>query len=138
MKRSRGIFIRQWSDRKKKMEVPLFNSYLFVLTTEDKIADILQTPGVSWNIRYNDKPAVLRQEEMNIIERFLLSGLFIETRHSEQLSEGDPVKVIDGPLKGLTGRVLRSSSGDKFLVLLASIQQNITVAIDTMVLKLLK
>src|SRR6185369_3363320 len=79
--------MRQWSDRKKKVEVPLFNSYIFVFESEGKIQDILQAPGVSWNIRHNNKPAVLRQEEKEIIQRFVSSGLFIETGHSQSLTE---------------------------------------------------
>ncbi len=153
MKRSRETFLvkrgfevflplqkvmRQWSDRKKKVETPLFNSYLFVYESEDKISDILQTPGVSWNIRYNDKPAVLRENEMITIQRFLSSGLFIETGYDQKLGQGDAVKVIDGPLKGLTGSVIRHSAGEKFIVMLESIQQNIIVSIDPAVLKLLK
>ena len=130
--------MRQWSDRKKKVETPLFNSYIFVFESEDRIQEIIQTPGISWNIRHNDKPAFLRQEEMEIIKRFLASGLFIETGLDQQLTAGDAVEVIDGPLKGLKGRVIRHSSGDKFFVLLESIQQNVVVAIDPIVLKLLK
>ena len=61
--------MRQWSDRKKKVEAPLFNSYIFVLEVEYKISMILQTPGVAWNIRFNSKPAVLRTQELETIER---------------------------------------------------------------------
>src|SRR5882757_10987074 len=119
--------MRQWSDRKKKVEVPLFNSYIFVFESEDKIQQILQAPGVSWNIRHNDKPAVLREEELDIIQRFLSSGFFVETGSVEALTAGDTVEVIDGALKGLRGSVIHSSAGDKFSVLLESIQQNIIV-----------
>ncbi len=144
LKREYEVFLplqkvmRQWSDRKKKVEAPLFNSYIFVFESEDKITSILQTPGISWNIRHNDKPAVLRTEEMDIIKRFLTSGLFIESGNAEPLGEGDAVEVIDGPLRGLRGKVLRSASGNKFIVLLESIQQNIMVEIDPVVLTLLK
>ena len=130
--------VRQWSDRKKKVEVPLFNSYIFVHDTFDKIPQILQTPGISWNIRYNDKPAVLRDEELNIIQRFLSSGFFIETSSAPSLNAGDEVEVIDGALKGLKGRVIHSSAGDKLSVLLESIQQNIIVTIDPVALKIVR
>lgn len=130
--------MRQWSDRKKKVTTPLFNSYIFVYTSEDKVAEIVQLPGISWNIRYNNKPAVLREEEIEIIKRFLSSGLFVETGSEQTLMEGDLVEVIDGPLKGLRGSILRSSTGNKFMVMLESIQQNIMVDIDPVVLRLLK
>ena len=130
--------MRQWSDRKKKVEVPLFNSYIFVFESEDQISDILQVPGISWNIRYNNKPAELRPDELEVIKRFLDSGLFVETEKSERVNVGDVVEVIDGPLKGLKGNVVRSAAGNKFFVVLESIQQNIMVEIDPLVLKPIK
>src|SRR5690349_12724362 len=57
--------LRQWSDRKKKVEVLLFNSYIFVFETESKIPEILAVPGVAWNIRYNNKPAQLHAKELD-------------------------------------------------------------------------
>src|SRR5690242_5763495 len=70
--------VKQWSDRKKKVVTPLFNSYIFVQTYEHEIPSILATPGLSWNVRYNGKPAELRQEELELIIRFVSTGLFIE------------------------------------------------------------
>jgi transcriptional antiterminator NusG len=127
--------MRQWSDRKKKIETPLFNSYIFVFESEDNLAEILQTPGISWSIRYNDRPAFLREEEVDIIQRFLSTGYFIETHTAPSLETGDAVEVIDGALKGLKGHVIHAASGDKFSVLLESIQQNIVITIDPVALK---
>jgi transcription termination/antitermination protein NusG len=127
--------MRQWSDRKKKVEVPLFNSYIFVLESEDKIPMVLQTPGVAWNIRHNNKPAVLHPKELETIKRFLASGLLLESRQLEKLEVGDPVEVIDGPLRGMMGHLLKTSEGDKFTIGLESIGQTIIVRIEPTVLR---
>ncbi len=127
--------LRQWSDRKKKVETPLFNSYIFVKESEDKINTILQTPGISWNIRYNGKPAYLRQEELDLIQRFLASGFFVEATTVSDMEKGDAVEVIDGPLKGLRGNILSTSEGNKFSVVLESISYNMVVSIEPFLLK---
>lgn len=127
--------MRQWSDRKKKIEVPLFNSYVFVHSTEDKIPTVLQTPGIAWNIRHNNKPAILHPRELETIKRFLLSGLFIESYLGEDLLKGDIVEIQDGPLKGLKGKVERTSEGEKFTVALESIGYSLLVTLDPVVLK---
>lgn len=127
--------MKQWSDRKKKVETPLFNSYIFVLESEDKIVNILQTPGIAWNIRYNDKPAELRPKELSTIQRFLESGLLLETGPIEKLNPGDFVQVVDGPLKGMMGQVLKTKEDTKFLVALDSIGQSLLVTIDSTLLK---
>lgn len=127
--------MRQWSDRKRKVEVPLFNSYIFVFESEDQISTVLQTPGISRNIRFNDKPAVLRTEEMELIQRFISTGLFVETRSEQELVKGDSVEIIDGPLKGMRGFVTRTSDGERFSVLLESIHQNMIIMLDPIVLR---
>jgi transcription antitermination factor NusG len=127
--------MKQWSDRKKKVEVPLFNSYIFVHDTEDKIPLILQTPGMAWNIRHNNKPATLLPREFELINRFLVSGLFVETGSAEEFEKGDAVEIIDGPLKGLKGSVVRTAEGDKFLISLESIGHSLKVTLDPIVLK---
>lgn len=127
--------MRQWSDRKKKVEVPLFNSYIFVYDTEDKVPFIVQTPGIAWAIRHNDKPAILQANEMETIQRFLTSGLLLESQPYESLQTGDPVTVADGPLKGMLGHIMKTAEGEKFTVALESIGQALLVRIDPAILK---
>ena len=127
--------VRQWSDRKKKVDVPLFNSYIFVYDTEDKIANIVTTPGIAWNIRHNNRPAILHPKEYELINRFLDSGLFIESGTGEKFLKGDEVEIVDGPLKGLYGAIYRTDEGDKFSILLESIGHSLVVTLDPVVLK---
>ena len=127
--------LRQWSDRKKKVETPLFNSYIFVHEFEHKIHEVLKVPGISWNIRHNGKPAVLRQKELELIRRFLESGLLIETTSVANLEPGDKVKVMDGPLRGASGYYTGPYSEEKFYVILESIDQVMRVSIDKRLLE---
>jgi transcription antitermination factor NusG len=128
--------MRQWSDRKKKVEIPLFNSYIFVFDSEDKIPFIVQTPGIAWNIRHNNKPAVLHPQELETIQRFLSSGFFLESGAGEKFYPGDSVEVIDGPLKGMLGTLIKTPDGDRFTVALESIGQTILVRLDSRTLKM--
>lgn len=127
--------VRQWSDRKKKLEVPLFNSYIFVFENTSTIPEILQIPGIAWNIRYNQQPAILRVEELEMIKRFLVTGLTIETSAVEKFEHGEKVKVIDGPLKGFSGILVGNKGNEKFSVILQSIDQQLKVKIDKRLLK---
>jgi transcriptional antiterminator NusG len=128
--------MRQWSDRKKKVEVPLFNSYIFVRDHQHRIADILQTPGVAWNIRHNGKPAILREEEFQLIQRFIHTGYFLEaTGEVETFSVGDRAKIIDGPLAGLSGILTGEDKNQRFNVLLEGIQQVIQVQMPAALLQ---
>ena len=127
--------VRQWSDRKKKVEVPLFNSYLFVYEHESKIPEILKTPSVAWNIRHNGKPAYLREEAMATIKRFIDTGLFLETFSTDKLTIGDEVEVMDGPLRGVQGILTGEYNEEKFSIIMETIDQVISVSIDKKLLK---
>ncbi len=127
--------VRHWSDRKKKLEVPLFNSYIFVRDHESRIPEILQIPGISWNIRHNGKPAVLRDNELELIRNFISTGLFLETAGTADLVIGDKVEVIDGPLRGAVGVLSGEYNAQKFTVIMDSIDQAIKIDIDKTVLK---
>jgi transcription termination/antitermination protein NusG len=127
--------MRQWSDRKKKVEVPLFNSYIFVKEHEHKIAEILKTPGVAWNIRHNGKPAILREEEFQLIQRFIHTGYFLEASGEVEVFQvGDRAKIIDGPLAGITGILTGQDKNQRFNILLEGIQQVIQVQLPASLL----
>lgn len=127
--------MRQWSDRKKKVEVPLFNSYIFVRDHEYRIADILKNPGVAWNIRHNGKPAVLREDEFQLIRRFITTGYFMEASGEvASFAIGDRAKIIDGPLAGLSGTLTGEDKNQRFNILLEGIQQVIQVQIPAALL----
>lgn len=127
--------MKQWSDRKKKIEVPLFNSYIFVFETVDRIPLVLQTPGVAWNIRHNNRPAVLHPKELDLIRQFLNSGLLIDVNQKTDFQIGDAVEIMDGALKGVKGNLIRTASGDRFALSLESIGASFQVEINSLVLK---
>lgn len=126
--------IRQWSDRKKKIEVPLFSSYIFVKTEESKVREICTVPGVAWPIRHNGKPAILQLREYELIKRFLATGLTIEVEPLEGFKQGDYVQVMDGPLKGAVGQVTAENPG-RLTIILEAIGQVIRVELNPYILK---
>lgn len=127
--------IRQWSDRKKKVTVPLFRSYIFVNEDESQVERILQTPGIAWNVRHNEKPAILQERERDLIQRFLSTGLYIETESIPEINNGELVRVIDGALKGVEGRVVQSSTGEKFSVTLSVLGNSMLIKLDARLLE---
>ena len=131
--------VKQWSDRKKKVQIPLFNSYIFVRDHESQIGKILQTiPTISWNIRHNGKPAVLRDQEMDTIRRFLETGLTLETQPIDNLNTGDKVEVMDGPLRGSVGILTGDFNEQKFSIVIETIDQMLTANLPKHILKKLE
>ncbi len=87
---------RQWSDRKKKVEVPLFNSYVFVRLAENNRNAVFQSSGVVRYLFWLSKPAIVREEEINVIKKWLNASN--DTDFSiECYKIGDAVKIDSGP-----------------------------------------
>ncbi len=97
--------IRQWSDRKKKVKVPLINSYLFIKIPAHRRDEVLQDPGVVRFIFWLGKPAEVREEEIEAIKDILDYGSDIQVSNDE-FKKGQLVKIAEGTFKGLDGEVL--------------------------------
>ena len=62
---------RKWSDRFKVVEEPLFKSYVFVHIREKEMSAVRQVSGVINFVYWNNKPATIKDEEVDQIKRFL-------------------------------------------------------------------
>ncbi len=118
---------RQWSDRKKIVEVPLFTSYVFVNISPDERLNVLQTDGVLNFVHYLGKPAVIRDEEIALIKSYLQEDEAIVTVQSAQsFRENDKVIVSQGVFMDNSGTIIRSSN-KKVYVRLESLGQIMVV-----------
>ncbi len=114
---------RQWSDRKKIIEDPLFKSYVFVHIAAEERLMVLQTEGVLNFVHYLNKPAVIRDEEIALIKSYLLEGIAkISVQSLQMFKENDKVVIKHGVFMDNTGTVVRSAS-KKIYVKLESLQQ---------------
>ena len=121
---------RQWSDRKKKVQVPLFRGYVFVNIdiSKDKM-NVLQTDGVVKFVTFCNKTVSIPSEQMYWLDQLLMSELQVESEQDFPL--GGEVDVTFGPLKGLRGRVKQKNSKTRLVVWFDTIMQGVSVEIDT-------
>lgn len=91
--------VRQWSDRKKKVEVVLFTSYVFLRINSFEYSEILSVPGVSRLVYYLGKPAIILDKEVEKIREFLEQT----TNYDISFKKHDAVMIQDGPLAGRSG-----------------------------------
>ena len=89
------IQIKQWTDRKKKVEVPLFNSYVFVQLEDGDRNSVFQISGVVRYLFWLGKPAIVRDEEINIIKTSLESPNLSDVSVSS-IQVGDRIKLESG------------------------------------------
>jgi transcriptional antiterminator RfaH len=120
--------LRQWSDRKKWIEEPLFRSYIFVYGDESLKHQALQTHGVVRAVMFQGRLAIVRDEEIEMIKRILHESDKVEA--IPQIEIGDEVELIAGPLIGLRGRLESLQNEHRLVIDIPSIRQAVRITVD--------
>lgn len=100
--------VKQWSDRRKKVEEPLFKSYVFVHSSDKQYIPILNVYGVVKFVTFEKKAVVVPENQILAIKKFVRDyerGEEYKMMNDEELKVGQTVRIINGPMKGLTGRL---------------------------------
>jgi transcription antitermination factor NusG len=131
--------LRQWKDRKKLVELPVFPSYVFSRFTLRDVHDILTIPGVSTIVRSNGYPTPIADREIENVRKFAdalaETGTLPEIR--PLITEGQWVRVQEGPFNGVEGIVLEQRGRKRVLVGLKAIGHGLEIDVDTRVLRLI-
>ncbi len=110
---------KQWSDRRKKVWMPLIPSYIFVhivLGDHHTYYSVLNTPGVVRFICFEGQAVRIPDHQVETLKHLNSQG--VDMRYlPEAPPPGTPVMVERGSLKGLTGEVVRTKKNKQFLVL---------------------
>lgn len=121
---------RQWSDRVKEVEVPLFSGYTFVrvvLSSPDRLR-VLQTHGVAGFVGINCCGTAIPENQIDDIRTLLASEVPFEEQPF--LRVGQRVRVRGGALDGVEG-ILSAQNDDRSLVIsLEPIQRSLSVRIQ--------
>jgi transcription antitermination factor NusG len=119
---------RRWSDRVKTLQLPLFPGYLFCRTDLRSRLPIMTVPGFLHFVGSGPGPTPINDSEIDSIR--------IVTEQSHKYhpwpysSVGQPVKVVNGPLRGLHGIMVEMRNERHVLVSVTLLQRSVLVAID--------
>jgi transcription antitermination factor NusG len=117
----------QWSDRKKIIEDPLFKSYVFVHIADSEKLAVLTTDGVLRFIHYLKKPAVIRNDEIELIRSYLLEkDANIKVERLEYFNENNKVIIHKGVFMDAEGTVIKGGN-KRIYVRLESLEQVLIV-----------
>lgn len=100
--------IKQWSDRRKKIDEPLFKSYVFVHSNTKEYLPILNVYGVMKFVTFEKEAVVVPDNQIVAIKKFVEDyehGEGYKMQNNDELKVGQTVRIINGPMKGLTGKL---------------------------------
>ena len=122
--------IKQWSDRKKKVEEPLFRSYVFVRSSEKQYIPILNVYGVVKFVTFERKAVIVPENQIIAIKRYIDD--FEEEENNlknADLKVGQLVRITAGPMMGLMGKLKSVKDKKRLIVYIEAVGQYISVSI---------
>lgn len=122
--------LRQWKDRKKIVEMPLFTSYIFTHIAARDMWDIVQVPGCIKFIWFSGKPCPIPDNQIDSIKMLLEKNVDIEFENNIRPSKGDRVRIKDGPFAGLVGIIKNGGAKNNFAVRIDSLGIDLTITLD--------
>jgi transcriptional antiterminator RfaH len=121
--------IRKWSDRVKKVEMPLISSYIFVKVRYEQFRYVTNTPGVIKIVNFSGVPAPIPEWQLDNLKIMLGSGMGGSISESSFI-RGEDVIIKAGPLKGLRGIISNIKGRHKIILTIEPLNFCFTVDIN--------
>ena len=122
--------VSQWSDRQKRVQVPLFPCYAFVnvpLTPETHLA-VVRAYGILGFVGPASEPTPIPESEIDAVKQLLDGGLAV-TPHT-YCRIGQRVRVRGGALDSIEG-ILTGIVGNRRLVIsVETVQRSVSVSVE--------
>jgi transcription antitermination factor NusG len=118
----------RWKDRRKKVEWPLFPGYCFARFASSDRLPILKCPGVVTIVGFDGGMTPIPAQEIEGIRRLVESDLQYDP--CPFVREGMIVEVVHGPLKGISGRLMRKGAHARLMLAVDLIGQAVSVEVD--------
>lgn len=126
------VTLRQWSDRKKKVEFPLIPGVVFVKNNLDNISELFAFQYVLKILREKDNYAIVRQIEIDNLEIIAKewNNESIIRGEKKNLIKGDMVKIERGNFKGLIGQLKSFNGNHRVIVELEAFNLTFSISIS--------
>ena len=120
--------VRQWSDRRKELEQPLFPGYLFCRFNYTERRPIVLTPGVLQVVGNGRAGLPVEDQEIEAIQLAVSSG--IAAQPWPYLEVGERVRVHTGKLTGLEGILVNFKGNHRVILSVTLLQRSVALEID--------
>lgn len=121
--------IKQWSDRKKKVEIPLIPGVLFVYCIESELLKLYEIPGIYSILKLSGKYAIVHENEINNLKLLLKDQVELKEEDFETIKKGALIEVTQGPLQGIIATSIEHQRKYKVIIQFESIGRQFVVHI---------
>ena len=118
----------RWKDRRKRIEWPLFPGYCFARFDASQRLPGLTCDGVVQIIGSDGTPTPIPSYEVVGIRRLVEGELSCDP--CPMIKEGEMVRLVSGPLRGVIGRLVRKGTHARLVLAVDLIGQAVSVEVD--------
>lgn len=119
--------VRQWSDRKKKLEVPLFPNYIFVNLLPHERFIALKVRELVRFVPFEGKPAVIPQDIINSIKKVLNGEVNVSNGCFNRI--GMKVTISRGQFAGAEGVLIRKNGRSRLIIQVRALSRELSVSV---------
>lgn len=130
--------VRQWSDRKKKVVIPLINSVVFIQIPAILLNEIYNFPNVKGILKELGNPAIVRDyeiENLKIIAKEWNGDAISTNTENKCFQKGDKVEILRGPFAGIFGELIELNGKHRVVVRLKSMNVEFVINVPLNVVK---
>lgn len=128
--------LRQWSDRKKWVELPLFKSYLFVKVNESERLKVLNIYGSLRFVSFEGKAVEVPENQIANI-KWVLSTSVKASPFEEKIEAGSKVQIVAGPLAGIKAEMVHYKKKNRVIIRIEQLDKYFEVQIPRNQIKVL-
>ena len=118
---------RKWSDRFQDVDLPLFPGYVFCQLDITKRLPVLILPGVVRFVGLGKTPVPVAESEMQSVQTVVRSGQLLQPWPF--LKVGQTVTIEEGPLRSVTGILIKVEGNDQLIVSISLLQRSLAVTL---------
>jgi len=120
---------RKWKDRRVFLDLPLFPGYVFARFEFPERVKVLRTRGVVRLVGSNGRPCPLAESDIETLRAGVHGALNLEPHR--YLTAGRRVRVLHGPLAGMTGILVRRKNVCRVVLSVDLIARSVALEVDT-------
>jgi transcription antitermination factor NusG len=118
---------RQWADRTKVVEMPLFPGYIFCSTNRSSIMPVLMISGVIDVVRAGNHPLPADKVEIEALQKTVSVDVPLEAWPYTEA--GDLFSILHGPLTGLTGILVEVRHSQRLILSVNLLRRSVLVEV---------
>lgn len=119
---------RQWSDRVKRLHLPLFPGYVFCRFDASDPYPVLNSPGVVHIVSAGDAPVPVSDREIEAVRRICAAPVTAEPWLDPVV--GRRVVIVNGPLRGIEGTFVRRKDECRLIVSISLLRRSVSTELD--------